>query len=966
MKTKKLIIICAALTLLLSLLPITRIAEAGYTEEGIFLNGESGDDDSNDGLSKDAPVKTFEKAKDLLSKKNKDTIFVTGAVTVSNTDSFTLDDKYKMVRSKDYDGNLIIVAGYNGDLTLKNITIDGSSEQGFKAVKSLIQVKNGGSLTLEDGAVLQNNSLTLDETSKCDCAGGAIYVEGKSSNKPDKTDSGVLTMNGGIIQNCSAYYGSGVYCAGKFTLSGGKIINNGFADWEPNKSTTTETGTYGGGVMINGCGDDQMVLENGTISGNKAYSGGGIAVGTSEKTVAEDETLWNTHSHSTNLTNYGCLVGTNKEKADDTDMGTVNINKNTAFGSGGGIFLGYNRDIWFVNYCNPIHIEDNECLGYEHNGGGGIYASKNSKVSFQSALIANNTAATGGGGIYDTYTSRTEPESELLIYQNTAKGKQDDILISGTNESGNEVGFKGKSRSVPIYLPDNTTSYSWKYTDTGEYVGINYLEYLMQSIADSNIFTTPLHIYNDWTDDDETIKEVKKSTRVFIQGNSSKTYGGGITNDGILKQYNLYGATKYRNRDLYFVNCNVTLKWEDDNNAQNLRPDTLRLWVLRDGKKFVCYELSKKQILNTDKDGVTVTIDELPMKKSDDNNFSYTMELEAQDLTGKYKSEGKQIGEPSEVQTYIKMTGEYEVTLTYNWNLTNTLATGNLEVSKTVTGENADKTKEFSFKVTLDDTNVDGKYGHMTFKDGVATFKLSDGESVTATGIPASIGYTVEELNSDGYDVTINGQKEQKTEGTIGADETHKIEFKNTKKITTPTPASEPELNKGEPKSTNTPDVPAPVSDDDEDKSTSTPEVTAPVSDKDNPSSTNTPDVTTPVSDKDNPKSTSTPEVTAPVVTNSKPTATPKHTSSKKSNSSNSNSSSSGSLSSSKKSSTSSSASSKNSSGSNNNTGTSGGNAESSNESPDTGDSSNVNLYFLIMLVAGLGIAGSAVYNKRR
>ena len=76
---------------------------------------------------------------------------------------------------------------------------------------------------------------------------------------------------------------------------------------------------------------------------------------------------------------------------------------------------------------------------------------------------------------------------------------------------------------------------------------------------------------------------------------------------------------------------------------------------------------------------------------------------------------------------------------------------GGLVVSKTVTGEDGDKNKEFDFTVTLIGKVKPGTYGDMTFdENGVATFTLKHGESKIAYDLPAGITYVVEE-NADGY-----------------------------------------------------------------------------------------------------------------------------------------------------------------------------------------------------------------------
>ncbi len=103
---------------------------------------------------------------------------------------------------------------------------------------------------------------------------------------------------------------------------------------------------------------------------------------------------------------------------------------------------------------------------------------------------------------------------------------------------------------------------------------------------------------------------------------------------------------------------------------------------------------------------------------------------------------------------------------------------GNLTVSKDVNGNKGDINKDFHFTVTLSDTSINGIYGDMTFKDGIATFTLKDNESITATSLPTGITYEVieQEANQDGYITISNG-----TTGKIQKDVTSKADFVNTK-----------------------------------------------------------------------------------------------------------------------------------------------------------------------------------------
>ena len=102
--------------------------------------------------------------------------------------------------------------------------------------------------------------------------------------------------------------------------------------------------------------------------------------------------------------------------------------------------------------------------------------------------------------------------------------------------------------------------------------------------------------------------------------------------------------------------------------------------------------------------------------------------------------------------------------------------TGNLTVTKTVSGSRGDQNKEFTFTVTLDKKDFSGQYGDMTFTNGVATFTLKHGQSKAATGLPAGMSYTVEESDNSGYTVT-----KTNTEGTIQKDVTATAAFENYK-----------------------------------------------------------------------------------------------------------------------------------------------------------------------------------------
>lgn len=108
---------------------------------------------------------------------------------------------------------------------------------------------------------------------------------------------------------------------------------------------------------------------------------------------------------------------------------------------------------------------------------------------------------------------------------------------------------------------------------------------------------------------------------------------------------------------------------------------------------------------------------------------------------------------------------------------------GSLTVRMTVAGQDADPELTFAFTVTLYEdetmetvfTDLTGTYGDMVFTDGVATFELKHGQSVTATDLPAGLTYKVTEAENEDYTVTSFDAKD-----TILENETREVSFVNT------------------------------------------------------------------------------------------------------------------------------------------------------------------------------------------
>ena len=82
--------------------------------------------------------------------------------------------------------------------------------------------------------------------------------------------------------------------------------------------------------------------------------------------------------------------------------------------------------------------------------------------------------------------------------------------------------------------------------------------------------------------------------------------------------------------------------------------------------------------------------------------------------------------------------------------------------------------RQFWFTLKLKDCPVNGVYGDLNFKNGVARFTLKDGESKTAKDIPAETEYVVTEDEDTRYETTSNNEQ-----GMIGKDTVIEVSFVN-------------------------------------------------------------------------------------------------------------------------------------------------------------------------------------------
>ena len=238
------------------------------------------------------------------------------------------------------------------------------------------------------------------------------------------------------------------------------------------------------------------------------------------------------------------------------------------------------------------------------------------------------------------------------------------------------------------------------------------------------------------------------------------------------------------------ITIEVSKVWHDDGGtAKKPEKITVQLWA--NGKEVG----QPVTIMPDNEDTWFHRFDNMPAKDSNGNLINYTVKEEnVPGWTPYYYTAGPNNGKPM---------------IFYIYNVP-TKNTREIKVTKTVSGEGADKAKYFDFKVTLleyhdnaEVTDQPGYYplggtytfGGVTFTNGVATFKLKDGDSKEITGIPTHIysnlplQYKVEEIAPDGYTVKVNGKADSSINGDFTGDKTVNIAFENVKESgTNPTP----------------------------------------------------------------------------------------------------------------------------------------------------------------------------------
>lgn len=251
------------------------------------------------------------------------------------------------------DGGSLTLGGGDGEVNVSGDPSASSPTADGEEI-SLINISNGGTVTIEKNANIQNNQ-----------AGRGVTV-----------DNGRLIMTGGSIKgNTGGYsYGSGVYVSGstaEFKMSGGKISNNQLILGDANYR-------QGAGVMV--CNGATFTLsDSGKITDNSGYEGVGVTVSGSTFNMKGGEI--------SNNEGMGTSGGVYLVSSATMNMngGTIIGNKAKMSSGAGGVYIGLSCNFTGSTDSTTASITENYVGSsnvdvYFQSGGNGTYSPGNVQV----------------------------------------------------------------------------------------------------------------------------------------------------------------------------------------------------------------------------------------------------------------------------------------------------------------------------------------------------------------------------------------------------------------------------------------------------------------------------------------------------------------------------------------------------------------------------------------------------------
>ena len=691
----------------------------------------------------------------------------------------------KMIKITSDEPHTILATKNGGVSVLVNVAEGASLELSGKV--SLSGRYNKGAIISSRGAVvLSDEAVVYDGTTSGDST-GTVDVSGENAS---------LTMTGGVIEQCElrhSYCGAVRASSGAHVvMRGGVIRNNGVVTGATNCYWLTSSGVIlwgnarfdmsggriegnngyrGSAVLAYGQGEGEnqrakFTMTGGQISGNRssrleaAYDPSGAVhiEGNAEFTMTGGKIENNVASGKGKgggvcVVDPGCQNSEKGNTAFIMQGGSISGNSASA---GGGVYT-YSNDVWL----SAGMIEGNTAWSM----GGGVYSEGNeylgySTLHIENACVVDNHADKQGGGMWfcPTGDAKVYVRDGGLIAKNTADEAGDDFVFTGAKDAKYKLTLANRApgggkvswyRDGGLFNPEGTTAATNpeipRFTPDGDNGEPLSFTDATPNVALKSVMSEDVYNLGGG------------QTSLTISGNTAPLGGGIGANGGVV-----IGKSES-------INIPVEKVWE---NPRIPHPNKVKVNLKNGDTVIDSITLSE----SNDWKGV---FSSLPQRDASGAVIDYTV---AEDAVEGYSS---------------KVTGDAE----HGFTVTNTVKTGELDVSKTVVareGLAVDADKIFKFVVEATDAmgrKVSGTYGDATFEDGKATLKLKDGQTARITGLPAGTAYTVTERAAEGYTTAVNGAEGSRAEGSISADQVASAAFTNTFDPA-PATASVPELTK--------------------------------------------------------------------------------------------------------------------------------------------------------------------------
>ncbi|RHB12801.1 Cna B-type domain-containing protein [Collinsella sp. AM41-2BH] len=734
----------------------------------------------------------------LSGRYNKGAIISSRGAVVLSDEAVVCDGAANTVNT-----GVIDVSGDKASLTMTGGVIEQCELK--DAYCGAVHAKDGAHVVMKGGVIRKNHvSFSAD--------GDGNYL---SSTGIMLMGDAHLEMSNGSIEDNAGYQGGAVVMYSEarnqrasFEMTGGQLVRN--------RGYKLGNRTPSGAVHVEG--NAEFTLKGGKIEDNIAYSdgkGGGVCV-----------------------VDRGLQQGGRDHTAFTMKGGSVSGNSASA---GGGIYT-YSDDV----KLSAGEIKDNTA----RNMGGGVYSEGNeylvySTLHIENALVVDNHAKKQGGGMWfcPTGDAKVYVQNGGLIARNSADEAGDDLVFTGFKDAkykltlANRAPGGGKvswyrdgglfnpegtyaetNTEIPRFSPDGGNGEPLSFTDATPNVAL-------KSVMSEDVYNLG-----------------RGQTSLTISGNTAERGGGIGANGGVI-----IGKSE---------NIDIPIKkvWE---NPRIPHPNKVKVNLKNGDTVIDSITLSEsndwKGVFSNLPAGAHYTVSEDPVEGYDsavtgdaERGFTVTntstakvsVPVEkkwvgpaAEKATVRLLADGKDTGESAELSKSNSWKHSFEGLPKYSksgsvidyavaevpvegydsavtgdaergFTVTNTVKTGELDVSKTVVareGLAVDADKIFKFVVEATDAagrnKVSGTYGDATFEDGKATLKLKDGQTARITGLPAGTAYTVTERAADGYKAAVNGAEGSRADGSISADQVASAAFTNTFDPA-PATASVPELTK--------------------------------------------------------------------------------------------------------------------------------------------------------------------------